>query len=85
MNVFGLGGGVGVGFGFGVAAACLTTARFSTVGDASGHAVGDGGTFDEFPSRSSEAEADSTRFDHITDAANGLNELKREILIDLRA
>jgi hypothetical protein len=50
MNVFGLGVGIGVGFGFGVAAACLTTARFSTVGDASGDAVGDGGAFDEFSS-----------------------------------
>lgn len=49
MNVFGLGVGVGVGFGFGVAE-CFATARFSTVRDASGDAVGDGGTFEEFSS-----------------------------------
>ena len=41
--------GLGVGVGFGVAE-CLATVRFSALGEGSGDAVGDGGTFDEFSS-----------------------------------
>lgn len=74
-RVFGLGDGVGVGFGFGVAE-CFATGRLWTVGDASGVAVGDGGTPDEFPSRSSEAEVDSSTFGDSVGAADstGLGE-----------
>jgi hypothetical protein len=48
-SVFGLGAGVGVGSGFGVAE-CFAIARFWTVGDGSGDAVGAGGMFDELSS-----------------------------------
>jgi hypothetical protein len=53
MTVFGLGVGVGVGADFGVGvgvAECLAIARFKALGEGSGDAVGDGGTFVEFSS-----------------------------------